>query len=58
MAFATSALVGFALLGGVLNYMWVNGMPGFLAAKPTQETPPAAEPGAPKPTAAAPINEG
>jgi polysaccharide chain length determinant protein (PEP-CTERM system associated) len=51
-AFATSALVGFALLGGALNYMWVNGMPGFLAGKP-QDTAPAAQ-GAPKPTAAAP----
>jgi uncharacterized protein involved in exopolysaccharide biosynthesis len=56
-AFATSALVGLALLGGALNYMWVNGLPGFLAGKPAQETP-AAAPGAPKPTAAAPINEG
>jgi hypothetical protein len=37
--------------------MWVNGLPGFLAGKPAQETP-AAAPGAPKPTAAAPINEG
>ena len=55
-AFATSALVLLALLGGAANYMWVNGMPGFLAST-QQEGAPAPAAGT-KPAAARPATEG
>jgi len=45
-ALATAALVLFALTGGAINYLWVNGLPGFLgsvvttgAAAPSPTTP-------------------
>ena len=31
-AMATASLVVFALGGGALNYLWVNGVPGFMEA--------------------------
>jgi len=33
-ALATSGLIVFALVGGAMNYFWVNGMPGFLTDRP------------------------
>ena len=29
-ALASAAVVAFVIVGGVANYAWVNGMPGFL----------------------------
>jgi polysaccharide chain length determinant protein (PEP-CTERM system associated) len=43
-ALATTGLVMFALVGGLANYLWVNGMPRFGSAT---ETAPAAAPTAP-----------
>lgn len=34
MGLATGGLVLFALVGGGLNYIWVNGLPGFLSGAP------------------------
>jgi len=60
-AFATVAVVGFALVGGAANYVWVNGRPRFLQTK--VEAPAEAErptpvnlniPVAPKPAAEPP----
>ncbi len=31
-ALATASLVAFALVGGAINYLWVNGLPGFVEA--------------------------
>jgi hypothetical protein len=31
-ALATASLVAFALVGGAINYVWVNGLPGFIEA--------------------------
>jgi polysaccharide chain length determinant protein (PEP-CTERM system associated) len=31
-ALATAGLVAFALTGGAINYLWVNGLPGFVEA--------------------------
>ena len=47
-AFATTLAVVFALLGGAVNYAWVNGMPSFLAV---EEAPAGGAPegGAPEP---------
>lgn len=42
-ALATVGVVLFALLGGAANYVWVNGLPGFLRAPAAEQpaTPPA-----------------
>ena len=40
-AAATASLVGFALVGGAVSYLWVNGMPGFVAAVFSGESAPA-----------------
>src|SRR5262245_8429732 len=62
-ALATAAIVGFAVVGGAENYLWVNGAPRFLqgeseekkdAEKKDAEKAPAPAPPAPKPAAAAP----
>ena len=53
-AIATFGVVMFALVGGAANYMWVNGMPGFLhSSSSASSTPDNAAP-AQKPPAAAP----
>jgi hypothetical protein len=31
-ALAAASLVAFALIGGAINYLWVNGVPGFIEA--------------------------
>ena len=57
---ATSGVVMFALVGGGVNYLWVNGMPRFLRGETFEEKPageksaPAPAPIAPRPAAAAP----
>jgi len=46
-AMATAALVVFALAGGAVNYLWVNGLPGFLSsAVATGAAAPPTTPGA------------
>jgi polysaccharide chain length determinant protein (PEP-CTERM system associated) len=59
-AIATLGVVLFALAGGAANYVWVNGMPGFLS-RSSASSPGSAEPAqkpsapaAPAPAAAAP----
>jgi protein tyrosine kinase modulator len=42
--FATAGLVAFALVGGAVNYMWVNGAPGFVSALVSGEKPPSEKP--------------
>jgi hypothetical protein len=39
-AFATVGLVAFALVGGAMNYLWVNGAPGFVEAAFSREQTP------------------
>jgi succinoglycan biosynthesis transport protein ExoP len=39
MAMATTGLVGFVLLGGAANYLWVNGAPRFLEGPMGEEKP-------------------
>ncbi|HVN37887.1 MAG TPA: Wzz/FepE/Etk N-terminal domain-containing protein [Myxococcota bacterium] len=62
-AIATSGVVLFALVGGAANYMWVNGMPGFLrssssssSSSPSDNAAPAQKP--PAAPAPAPAHEG
>ena len=59
-AFATVGVVVFALVGGAANYMWVNGMPGFLrsssSSAPSDNAAPAQKP--PAAPAPAPAHEG
>jgi polysaccharide chain length determinant protein (PEP-CTERM system associated) len=62
-ALATSGVVTFALMGGAMNYLWVNGLPRFLQVETEEEQPapeapapaaaPAPGPAAPKPAPAA-----
>jgi succinoglycan biosynthesis transport protein ExoP len=58
-AIATLGLVAFALVGGAANYMWVNGMPGFLRSSASSSAAPDnAAPGQKPPAAPTPPREG
>ncbi len=43
-AFGATAMTVFAIAGGVVNYMWVNGAPDFLSAATDGESEPVEEP--------------
>ncbi len=43
-AFGATAITVFAIAGGAVNYMWVNGAPDFLSAATDGETEPVEEP--------------
>jgi polysaccharide chain length determinant protein (PEP-CTERM system associated) len=59
-AIATLGVVLFALVGGAANYMWVNGMPGFLSrsSSSSPSTSDNAAPAQKPPAAPAPAREG
>jgi protein tyrosine kinase modulator len=52
-AFATTGVVMFALVGGGMNYLWVNGLPRFLQHEVEDEHQQQSAPGAPGATAPA-----
>lgn len=43
LALDAFGVIGFALVGGAANYLWVNGSPGFFGAESTLEAPIAVE---------------
>jgi protein tyrosine kinase modulator len=55
---ATLSVVLFAVAGGAVNYVWVNGLPGFLKGPPAVQDAPAAPAAAPVPEAAPPPSDG
>jgi uncharacterized protein involved in exopolysaccharide biosynthesis len=42
-----ACVISFALVGGAANYVWVNGVPGFVSGEPVDEAPVASD-GAPE----------